>query len=181
MTNTWNKSVTEVTLLERLHHKRLASSTLVTEEITIPNSHSQSESNMDSTLNIDGQDMNLPLILSPSKSVEKTETEGRKLHPSSIRTTLRSKRKVVGEKLVSLEGVMNYPDKVIELSFPKCKRTTHGGESKSRGIPSSGGHSSSEEPTSEPTKTTYLHEYLTVTDPDLKHAEENAEAVVCAM
>ncbi|CAH1421383.1 unnamed protein product [Lactuca virosa] len=86
-------------LLER---KRLASSALVTEVVTMPNCPSQSESSMDSTMNIDGQDTNFPIIPSPSKNVMKTKSDSRKLHSSSVRTALRSKRKVVGEKVVSL-------------------------------------------------------------------------------
>ncbi|CAH1422346.1 unnamed protein product [Lactuca virosa] len=57
----------EVTLLEQLHRKHLASYALVTEEATIPNSPSQLESSMDSMMHITGQDMNLPVIPSPSK------------------------------------------------------------------------------------------------------------------
>lgn len=118
----------EVTLLERLHHKRLASSALITEEVTIPNSPSQSKSSMNSIMNMDGHDTNLPIIPSPSKNVMKIVSDSRKLHSSYVRTALRSKRKVVGEKVVSLEGVMNHSNKVIDLSSPKCKRTTRGSE-----------------------------------------------------
>ncbi|CAH1438016.1 unnamed protein product [Lactuca virosa] len=186
MSSYWNKlgrkhvetlAGREVTLLERLHRKLLASFDLVTEEITIPNSPSQSESSMDSAMNFTVQETTMHVIPSPSKNIVKTEPDNMKPLPSSIRSTLWSKRKAFGEKIVSLEGVMNCPDKVIDFSSPKCKRTTRGSESKPCDFPSFGGHSSSEpinpELAYEKLATTVLHECLVVTDTDLKHAEEN--------
>ncbi|CAH1443887.1 unnamed protein product [Lactuca virosa] len=108
-----------------------------------------------------------------SENYVKWNNVDKKLHPSSIRATLRSKSKVVGEEVVSLEGVMNRLDKVIDLPSRKFKRTTHGNELKSHGLPSSGGQSSSKEPASEEAATTNLHECPVVTDLDLKHAKEN--------
>lgn len=96
-----------------------------------------------------------------------------KLPSSSIRAALRSKRKVDGEKFVSLEGVLNHLDKVIDLSSPKHKRTTRGSESKSHGLLSYSGHPFSEDPSSATTTTTALYECPVVTNPNMKHYEEN--------
>ncbi|CAH1433366.1 unnamed protein product [Lactuca virosa] len=128
---------------------------------------------MDSTINVTGQGMSFLLIPSPSKSVAKTESDNRKFPRSSIKAALTSKRKVNGERVVSLEGVMNLPEKVIDLSSLKRKRTTRGNESKLGGQPSSGGHSSSEEFSSKETTIIALYECPVVTDPDLRQTEEN--------
>lgn len=63
----------EVTLLERLHRKRLANSTLVTKEVTIPISLSRSMSNMDSAANPSGHDTAVSAI--PSLFQENYEDE----------------------------------------------------------------------------------------------------------
>ncbi|CAH1441154.1 unnamed protein product [Lactuca virosa] len=84
-----------------------------------------------------------PFLLPISKNVAKTEPDNSKLPPSSIKAALRPKRKVVWGKVVSIEGVMNRPEKVIDLSLQKRKRTTRGSESKLCGRSSYGGHDGS--------------------------------------
>lgn len=91
----------EVTLLERLDCQCLANSTIVTEDVTILNSPSCLEYNMDSTTNAYVQDTIVPVIPSPSKKIVKMECDSRKPSHSSIRVTLRarsSKRKTEMEK-----------------------------------------------------------------------------------
>ncbi|CAH1420737.1 unnamed protein product [Lactuca virosa] len=110
----------------------------------------------------------------------KTEHDSGNPLSSSTREALRaqsSKRKARTEKTLSLEGLMNLPNNVIDLSSPKQKRTTRGGEAKNRGLLLSGSQISSKsidlESSLEPPATCTPHECLVIIDPGLKHAEEN--------
>lgn len=127
----------EVTFLEWLHRKRLLSYTLVTEEVTIPNSTSRLESILDFVANPSSLEAVVPVMPSPTKKIMKMEHENRKPSSSSTRVAPRnfsSKRKVGVNKILPLEGVMNYFDNVINLSPPKQKRTTRDGDAKGRGL-----------------------------------------------
>ncbi|CAH1444466.1 unnamed protein product [Lactuca virosa] len=124
----------EVTLLERLHMKRLVSSTLIMKESTLPNSLSWSESSMDSTMNPSVLETTASVAPFPKKIMQ-TEPDNSKPMTSSTRVDLRclcSKRKVRVEKILSLEGVMSHLDQVINLSPPK-KISTRGSDTKGRG------------------------------------------------
>lgn len=63
----------EVTLLERLHMKRLVGYSFVTEKATIPNLPSQSESSMDYVVNPSSTYNTVPVVSSPTKKIVKME------------------------------------------------------------------------------------------------------------
>lgn len=81
------------------------------------------------------------------------------------------------EKTLSLEGLMNLPNNVIDISSLKQKRTIRGGEVKNRGLLLSGSQLSSKSIdlvlSLEPPATCTPHECLVIIDHGLKHAEEN--------
>ncbi|CAH1423254.1 unnamed protein product [Lactuca virosa] len=77
-----------VTLLERLHMKWLVSTSLVTEETHVPNSHSRLKSSMDfSPTPLDPAATVPPSLI---KKIVKTGCDIRKPHSSSTRAYLRN-------------------------------------------------------------------------------------------
>lgn len=74
----------EITLLKRLHRKCLASSSLVKEEATIPNSPSQSDSSMNSTANPSAMDTTVLMMPSPTMKMIKAERDSRKPPPPHL-------------------------------------------------------------------------------------------------
>ncbi|CAH1423287.1 unnamed protein product [Lactuca virosa] len=79
----------EVTVLEQLHRKRLASSSLVTKEVTIPNSSSQSESSLDSNINPSRTDIFVFVVHSPTKKIVKSEPDSGKPPFSSTKVVIK--------------------------------------------------------------------------------------------
>lgn len=114
----------EVTLLDRLHKKRLSDSFVVVEEVVVPDSHSLFESSMDSTMNPPSSEALVSPASSPAKKNVKAELGREKPSSSSIRANTRGlwKRKIGLEIVVSLEGVMSRPDSSTTTSLPKWKR-----------------------------------------------------------
>ncbi|CAI9297956.1 unnamed protein product [Lactuca saligna] len=128
-----------ITLLEQLHRKRLAGSSLVIEEATISNYPSQSESNMDSAVNPYGIDTDVLVVPSLTKKIVKMEHVRKKPPSFSTKVVLKgpsSKRKEGVEKILSLERVVSQPDKPIDLTSPKRQRTARRGAVKSHGLSS---------------------------------------------
>lgn len=64
-----------VNLLERLHMKRLVGSSVVTEEATIPNPPSQSESSMDFAVNPSGMGTTMPVVPYRTKTIVTAESD----------------------------------------------------------------------------------------------------------
>lgn len=134
---------------------------------------------MDSAANPSGLDINVH-VMPLYKKIVKMEHNSKKPLSSSIRAALRyfsSKRKAGVEKILSLEGVIIRPNKVIDLSSLKRKRTTRGGEEKSYGLSVSSSQPSYEyvnpESSLETPSTFTLHECIVIADIELKHTEEN--------
>lgn len=79
----------EVTLLDRLHKKRLSDSFVVVEEVVVPDSHSLFESSMDSTMNPPSSEALVSPASSPAKKNVKAELGREKPSSSSIRANTR--------------------------------------------------------------------------------------------
>lgn len=125
----------EVTLLDRLHKQWQVGSSLITKEITILDSPSPSESSIESTVNPPSVEMVISLVPSPTKKILKEEVGGGKPSSSSTRADLRnltSKRKIGSEKIISLEGVMNCHNLIIDSPPPNQKRSICNTETKGK-------------------------------------------------
>ncbi|CAH1448423.1 unnamed protein product [Lactuca virosa] len=107
-----------ITLLDRLHRKRNANPALVTEEVMVPDSPTQLESNMDSTLEVSQSES--------SKSIPPNlRSKGVKLDfdcdkPSSVSKRDSSKGFILKRRSESVQY-----DHLIKMPPPKRKRSSH--------------------------------------------------------